>query len=625
MVRLIPNFRGKIDPESLGDINDIIQARIDGGISRRQLMHRAAQIGIAAPVVGIMLHATSDMARGADSLGRERTLARFDDATTLPVTGPSAPTGTPKQGGTLVASTIEEPDTLNPWSTQLVTGSDVLTGIFDGLMRYDSNESLIPGLAESFEISADGLTYTFKLRQGVTYHDGSPFTSADVNASFTAIMDPNFGAFATLGWDKVTKLDMPDDLTVVMTTSEAYAPFMTYVPGDPVASAIISKVTLDKGADDFKANFGRAPVGTGAWKFDEWKAKEQISVSRYDGYWGNKAKLDTIIYRINPDDNTQLVQLKTGEAQMAASSGSIGSSRLDEVLGYGTVVVYEAENMAWNHLDIKQISHLRQTKVRQALDYATPTDEIISNIMKGRVVRSMADQAPMTPFYNSSLTGREYSIDKAKDLLTQAGLTLNGDGFFEGPTPAEDDSDPNTNLTGPSAPLEVDFWYVSGDSVTQQIAQVIVQSWNSAGIKTNSKSEDVSTIWGPDGYQWDKTLSACMYSWFNGNDPDDMFYWHSSQIPKDPTGSGGNALCFFYKFGFQDKIDDLTAKGAAETDVEKRKVIYNDIQALLADEVPCTFLWWGKDFSAVTPNIGGFWPSAFNRLLWNAQDWYFTE
>ena len=358
MVRLIPEFRGAIDPESLDDINELIQARIDGGISRRQLVKRAAQIGIAAPVVGVMLHATSDMAYGKPSLGRDRAIVRMQTAGTKEVTGPTAPSGTPKEGGVLVASTIEEPDTLNPWITALVTGSDVLTGVFGGLMRYDSNQQIIPDLAESFEISTDGLIYTFKLRQGVTFHDGAAFTAKDVDATWKAIMNPDFTAYSQLGWDHIKTLDMPDDFTVVMNTTEAYAPFMAYI-SDPVSGAIISAAIFDKGPDYFRGDFGREPIGTGPFKIDEWKAKEQVGLSRYDGYWGTKPKLDQIIYRINPDDNTQLVQLQTGEAQMAASSGSIGSSRLDEVLGYGTVDVYERPNMAWSHLDLKHVDFLR--------------------------------------------------------------------------------------------------------------------------------------------------------------------------------------------------------------------------------------------------------------------------
>ncbi len=148
MVRLIPQQSGPVEPESLGNVNELIQARIDGGISRRQLLTRAAQLGIAAPVVGIMLHATSDMAFGQPSQGRNKTLLLNQDATTKEVTGPTAPAGTPVEGGTLITSTIEEPDTLNPWTTQLVTGFDVCSAIFEGLLKYDSNQQLIPILAD---------------------------------------------------------------------------------------------------------------------------------------------------------------------------------------------------------------------------------------------------------------------------------------------------------------------------------------------------------------------------------------------------------------------------------------------------------------------------------------------
>src|SRR5215207_6994335 len=148
MVRLIPRFSGAVDPESLNDVNELIQARIDGGISRRQLIKRASQIGIAAPVVGVMLHATSDMAFGQPSTARDQVIAHLQDIETKEVTGPTAPSGTPVEGGLLVASTIEEPDTLNPWTTQLVSGFDVFTGMYEGFLQYDSNQQLNPRLAD---------------------------------------------------------------------------------------------------------------------------------------------------------------------------------------------------------------------------------------------------------------------------------------------------------------------------------------------------------------------------------------------------------------------------------------------------------------------------------------------
>jgi peptide/nickel transport system substrate-binding protein len=626
MIRLIPQLRDPVDPRELHSLEEIVQARIDGAITRRQLIQRAAQIGIAAPVVGVMLHATSDMVAGAPSQGRERTLALLRQET-VQVSGPTAPAGTKVQGGTLVSSTLEEPDTLHPYITALVTTSDVLNGILDPLLRYDSNQQIIPNLAESYTISEDGLTYTFKLRQGVTFHNGEPFTARDVVSVWKIITNPDFGAIADLGWKEITDIQTPDDHTAVMVTGSVYAPFITYVGADIGGSSMMCPTSaIEKGPAVFTEEFGRQPIGTGPFQLGEWRAKEQITLTRFDGYWGERPALDQIVHRIIGDDNSQIVQLQTKEVQMAAGSGTISSARVDEVLKFEDVAVLESPNMAWNHLDLKHVDFLRMTKVRQALDFATPTQDIIDRILLGRAVRAVADQAPFSQWFNPNIQPRPYDPEQAKALLTEAGLTQGEGGVWEGPTPAPEAADPNTDLTGPVKRLELEFWYISGDSVTERIAQVIAQAWNQIGIKTELKSEDVSTIFGPEGYTFTETMTAGMYSWFNGNDPaDSYYYWHSASIPDSPTGTGGNTPAYFHKFNFQDEIDPLLDEGGRETDPEKRKQIYWKVQEILAREVPVVFLWWGKDFSAVSSKVGGFWPSAFNRLMWNAQQWYLVE
>ena len=231
MVDLIPRpDRYRDQAPDLDSVNGLIQARIDGVISRRELIRRAAALAIAAPVVGVMLHATSDMAYGAPSPGRATALRRLaQDGGTVPADAPTAPEGEPKQGGSVTVGTTDEPDTLNPYLTQLVGGSDLTTGIMDTLMRYDSTQTLIPALAESFEISDDGLTYTFTLREGVTFHNGDAFGPQDVIDTWKMIMNEEFAAFTTVGWDKITDITAPDDRTVVMETSEVFAPFLSYV------------------------------------------------------------------------------------------------------------------------------------------------------------------------------------------------------------------------------------------------------------------------------------------------------------------------------------------------------------------------------------------------------------
>ena len=615
-----PDRYGDKGPD-LESVNGLIQARIDGVISRRQLMRRAAALAIAAPVVNVMLHATSDMAFGAPSQGRERALARVraQGASTVPADAPTAPEGEPQAGGTFTIGTNEEPDTLNPYLTQLVTGNDIITGIMDPLLRYDSTQAMIPALATEYSISDDGLTYTFTLREGVKFHNGDAFGPQDVIDTWKMIMNEDFAAFSTLGWDKVTDITSPDDKTVVMVTNEVFAPFLSYVGAD-TASSIAPASELAAGPEKFKSDFGRTKlIGTGPMKFGEWTTKQQITLDKNADYWGDAPKLDQVIVRFLPDDNTQLVQLQTGEVQAAIGSGSLGSLRVDEALAIPGIVVLEHPSPGWSHLDLKHVFFLRNPLIRQALDFATPSQDIVDKLLKGRAVRSMADQQPGTWAYNDKLEGRPFDIEQAKKLFAEAGLTQNADGIWEGKVPTEDPM----VFDGEVKPLEIELWGVAGGAEGQQILQIIAQAWGQAGVKTTTNFQDVSTLWGPEGYQWQPdTMTACLYAWFNGNDPDDMFYWHSSQIPEDPTGSGGNAIAFFHPFNFQAEIDELTEAGAAETDQEKRKAIYFQIQELLHEQVPVIFIYWGKSFPAVTDKLGGFWPSAFNRMLWNVQDWY---
>ena len=615
MINLVPSQdRSKADEPEPGTVNGLIQARIDGRIGRRELIRRAAALGIAAPVVGVMLHATSDLAFGAPNPAR----AAAQTEGTIPANAPTEPTGAPQEGGVLTTGTIEEPDTLNPYVTQLVTATDILTGIMDPLMRYDSTQQLRPALAEGFEISPDGLTYTFRLRQGVTFHNGDAFGAQDVIDSWKMIMNPDFGAFDQQGWEKIVDITSPDPTTVVMTTKEVYAPFLSYVGGSTYISPVKE---LAKGPQAFKQEFGRAPVGTGPMTFVEWLPKQQIVVEKFPGYWGEAAKLDRVIVRILPDDNTQLVQLRTGEIQMAAGSGSISATRVDEALGLEGIALLEHPTLGWSHLDLKHVDFLRATKVRQALDFATPSKDIIEKLLKGRALPSVADQAPGTWAFNPNIQPRPYDPEQAKTLLAEVGLTPGEEGVLQGKVPT---TDPNV-LDGEVKPFEMEIWGLAGDSQTQQIVQVIAQSWNAIGVKTSPQFQDVSTIWGPEGYQFNEKMTACLYSWFNSNDPDVMFYWHSSQIPDSPTGTGGNLPAYFNQYNFQAEIDRLTAAGAAETDQEKRKQIYFQIQELLHQEVPVIFVYWGKAYPAVTTKLGGFWPSAYNRMLWNVQEWYLTQ
>jgi peptide/nickel transport system substrate-binding protein len=560
--------------------------------SNLAVLHSASLVVLAALIVGCAQ-------QPAAAPSAPKTEAPAAAATQEPTSTP-APTAAPEQvqsGGTLTVGFTEEPETLNPYISQLVTASNVNSAILESLLSYNEHGEIVPQLAESYSISADGLTYTFKLRQGVQWHDGKPFTAADVVATWKIIMDEKFAAFLTLGWDKIASIDTPDDFTVVMKTTEKFAPFLAYVG----AGSITPKHLIDKGVDAFKQEYGRHPIGTGPFRFVKWESAQYIDLEKNTAYWGKAAQLDKIRIKLIPDDNTLMVQLGTGEVQLAG----VSPVQYEEAKQLPNSNVILSNSNSWNHLDLKMIDHLQDPKVRQALDFATPRQDIVDKILNGLGVVAVADQLPDTPYFNPNLAPRPYDLEKATALLAEAGFTKNADGILE----------------KDGKPLAIEIWIISGGQQDKQKQQVIAASWRKLGVKVDEREEDIKSIFGPNGYQFTNAMTAGMYSWFNGNDPDDMFYWHSSQIPPDPTGSGGNVQAFFNKFNFQEEIDQLTEAGAEEVDPAKRKEIYYKVQEVLQREVPVIFLYWDKSITVVPKNLSNVKPNPFTYTFWNVTEW----
>jgi peptide/nickel transport system substrate-binding protein len=151
--------------------------------------------------------------------------------------------------------------------------------------------------------------------------------------------------------------------------------------------------------------------------------------------------------------------------------------------------------------------------------------------------------------------------------------------------------------------FEWEVWGIAGDTQTQQIVQIIAQSWSQIGVKTSPQFQDVSTIWGPEGYQFNEKMTACLYSWYSGNDPDDS---STGTVPdsRQPDRHRRQHAGLLQPLQLPGRDDRLTAAGAAETDQEKRKEIYFQIQELLHNEVPVIFIYWGKAFPAITEKLG---------------------
>ena len=511
--------------------------------------------------------------------------------------------GTPKEGGTIIIGNTEEPDYLNPVLYTLATSYDVVTAMNDPLAQIDDKGNLVPRLATSWEVSTDGLTYTFHLRQGVTWSDGVPFTADDVVFTYQSFINPNVNANTTTGWSSVDKVEEPDQYTVIFHMKSIYAGFLYTIAPE----SMVPKHILAKSADFNKDPYNRMPIGTGPFMVTEWQSADHITLVANPHYWAGKPHLDRIIFKIVPDETTLLNQLKTGEVNLAYG---LDAQQIDQLKSLKNHNLSNLPGLQWYHIDLKQIGFLQETVVRQALDYATPKKQIVQSILRGAGDVAYGDQSPISWAYEPNVTHHDYDLNKAKQMLTDDGFTTGSDGFLQ------------KNGTE----FVMTLYAVSGDPVTQQTIEVIDQSWTQLGLKMNPPGfQDSNSLYSPNGPQFNKDMTGLLYSWFNLIDPSDTYYWNSSQIPPDPQSGGGNIICYFNKFSFQDQIDQLTNAQDATVDQGQRKAIFSQIQKLLADQVPDIFLWWNHLISTSPSNFHGWEPSGVETgYFWNAADWYFT-
>ena len=545
-------------------------------------------IGTAAPVRGYRAAAlVSILVLGSGGLGAElHSPARADTRARVP-------------GSTLIYGSTGEPDTLNPETSGLQVTGDVDSAVFDSLVGYDTSNRPFPRLASGYSVSPDGLSWTFNLRHGVKWADNQPFTSADVAFTYASLFNKKNNIISNVGWDQIKTLTTPDDYTVKMTLKAVFAPFLS----DVGTSDILPKHIYDVPGVDFnKGPFNRKPFGTGPYMVSEWKTGDHITLIPNPYSWQGQPHIQKLIFKIVPNSDTELVQLRTGELDIGGITASL-SDQARTIAGKRVVV---SDANAWYHIDLKQYGFLREKAVRQALDYATPKAALLKGILKGHGQLAYADIDPgIKDYYNPNLPTHPYSLATASALLK-------ADGFVKGP---------GGILRKGGQPFHITLWIGTTDTSGQKIEPILKSLWGSIGIDVQIRSQSYTTIFAPSGPTYTKDMTGISYAWSNPNDPDDTQYWASSQIPKTPTSPGNNSLGYFYQFDFQQKIDALTAQGVATVDTAKRRQIYYQIQAILADEVPVLFLFWLPGFDVIPTDLQGFKPSPFAHTFWNVVDW----
>ncbi|MBI4558905.1 MAG: hypothetical protein HY706_15085 [Candidatus Hydrogenedentes bacterium] len=478
-------------------------------------------------------------------------------------TSPASPdvNETPVDGDWLVARMPDEMPTLNPFTSTDVYSQRILLLVMESLLERDNQTlELGPGLAESYTVSDDHLVYTFKLRPGVVFSDGTPLTAQDVKFSFDTLMDPTVDALHLRNYFvNVATCDVADELTAKFTCKEPY--FKTHIAlGEDLK--IIPKHIYGQG-DFNKHPNNRHPIGSGRYVFERWETNQQLVLTRNERYWGTKPHLLKRVYKIITDDNAALQVLNRQDLDVMAlgpDQWATHAQKPEFEAKFNKFQYYTPSHsyIGWN-LRRPQLS---DKGVRRALTMLLDRQTILDTIYHGLGKVVTGNFFIETAEYSKDIEPWPFDPAGAQRLLDEAGwIDSNGDGFR--------DKD--------GTPLRIEFMIVTGSDEAEQLATVYKEELDKAGIDfTIRKLEWATFLESTQEHRFD----ACMLAW--GLDPESDPYqlWHSSQAEK-----GSNYVGFINA-----DADRIIDEARREFDRNKRIEMYHRLNHILHEEQPYTFL-----------------------------------
>jgi len=330
--------------------------------------------------------------------------------------------GNPRKGGTLILGMTADPSTLNCGieSSQIV--AMVTSSIYSGLIHLDEESNPHPDLAQSWEISPDGLVYTFQLRENVKWHDGEPFTSADVKFSFENLVG-KYNARGREAYRNIKAIETPGPLTVKINLKKAYSPFLGVLTAHD--GCIMPKHVFD-GTDVFKNPHNDAnPVGSGPFKLKEWKKGSHVTLARNDNYFKKgRPFLDSVIFRIIPNAATRAIAFETGEINAIFASNSFPYQHVDRLkkLRNATIKDIGSPSLIGVHFNLKGNPIVAKKEVRMAIAHAIDKKFVVEKGLRGvgKVIDSVIP--PGIPWaYNANVPKYPFDLNKANALLDEAG------------------------------------------------------------------------------------------------------------------------------------------------------------------------------------------------------------
>ncbi len=458
----------------------------------------------------------------------------------------------------LVVGQIAEPKSLDPQAVTAVNDFRILMNVYDGLVRYKNGTLEVePALAKSWTISDDGTVYSFKLRDGIKFHDGTKLTAEAVKFNFDRMLDDKHPYYDTgpfplsFFFSAVDTVTAKDELTVEFKLKEPYAPFLSNLAYP--TGLIVSPSAVKKHGKEF----GRNPSGTGAFKFAEWESNAKLVVTRNDDYWDGAPELEAVVFRPITDGNTRVAEMLSGGIDMMVEVPP------DSVASFSDNAAYKLYEQAGPHvwfliLNAKE-GPFADKRVRQAANYAIDKKALVENVLQGTAEVAAGPTPPAFSWaYNNNLQPYPYDPAKAKELIKAAGA----DG------------------------AEVTFYVTEGGSGMLDpipMGAAIQADLAKVGLNVKIETYEWNTFLGKVNPGLEGKADMAEMAWMT-NDPDTLPYLALR------TGAWPDKKGFNSGYYSNPEVDKLLESARSSTDQAERAKLYKKMQVIVQEDAPWVFV-----------------------------------
>jgi peptide/nickel transport system substrate-binding protein len=498
----------------------------------------------------------------------------------------------PAFGDLFIDASIGDASTLLPPLATDSASRGVAGLIYNGLVKYDANLNLVGDLAESWDISPDGLTITFKLRRGVKWHDGQPVSAQDCLFTYRLMVDPKTPTAYSGDYLQVKKAEAVDDYTFRVTYPKPFAPAL-----ESWGLAMLPRHLLE-GKDVTQSPLGRHPIGTGPFMFKEWQTGNRIILTYNPEYFEGRPHLNGYIYRVIPDQATMFMELKAGNIDRMGLNPLQYIRQTDYPKFQRLFNKYKYVSFSYVYLGYNlEDRRFADKRVRHALTHAIKKQEIVEGVLMGLGQEAIGPYKPGTWFFNPEVPQFPYDPEKARALLAEAGWKPNAEGILE----------------KDGKPFAFTILTNQGNEIRARAAEIIQRRLKDVGIEVKIRIVEWAAF--IKEFINKGRFEAVLLGWTTGQDPDLYDIWHSSKTKE------GELNFIHYN---NPEVDRLLQEGRHTFDREKRKQAYFRLQELIAEDQPYTFLFVPDALPAISKRFRGVEPAPAG-IDYNFHQWYVPQ